>query len=166
MNHDERALIVNRIETNLSFRQFYLLHAKARQNNDKEIKDNVIKLVQTLIKNKPDIVVDNLMTVICRAIELGHLTRHILLHICVLGNYLQEHSIKGYNELKPEIQRLTTAISFLHFSLQTSWKNFSLSDVELGMTGIKTAIRDFLRMFVNFYQKVKPKLVAPVESNE
>jgi hypothetical protein len=80
------------------------------------------------------------------------------LHICVLGNYLQEHSIKGHHLLKPEIQRLATSISFLHFSLETTWKNFSLSDVELGILGIKTSIRDFINFFSTFYAKLKPKM--------
>jgi len=155
---DERSQIVNRLETNLSFRQHYLLHSKIRQTNDKEIKDSVIKLVQSLILNKPNLVVDHLMTLICRAIELGHLTRHIILHTCVLGNYLQEHSIRGSQSLKPEIQRLSSAISFLHSSLDTNWKNFTERDVELSITCIKTSIREFLQAMGGLFAEWKPKL--------
>jgi ariadne-1 len=155
---DERVHILNRIESNLSFRQFYLLHMKARQVNDKELKDHVIKLIQHLIVKKPDLVVDAIMTVVCRAIELSHLTRHIIMNICILGKYISDHEIKGSKLLKPEIKRLTTSISFLHSSLQTSWNLFSITDVELGIIGIKTAIRDFLRVFGSIYVQLKSKL--------
>jgi len=153
---DQRAHIIARIESTLSFRQFYLLSMKARQNNDKEIKDHVIKLIQILIRNKPDIGVDKMMTIVCRAIELGHLTRHILMNLCVLGKYMTDHDMKGAKNLKPEVKRLSAAISFLHSSLDTTWKTFSINDVELGITGIQTAIREFLRVFGSLYVQLKP----------
>jgi len=97
---------------------------------------------------------------------LAHLTRHIILHICVLGNYLQEHSIKGNNTLKSEIQRLTTPISFLHSALETTWKQFTITDVELAITGIRTSIREFLLALAPFYAQLKPKLEAAYKSDK
>jgi len=154
LNEDERAHILNRIENSLTFRQFYLINIKSRQN-DKDVKNQIVRLIQILIKEKPDSVTDDVIGSVCRAIEFNYLSRHILLHVCVLGKYMQEHQIKGSKLLRTELKRLSSAISFLQFSMEVHWKKFDIRDVELATTGLKTAIREFMKVFSCIYRQEK-----------
>jgi len=146
---------LSRIESNLTFRQFYLINLKARQNNDKDVKNQLVKVMQTLITEKPEEVNDNFIAIVCRAVEFNYLSRHIVLHICILGKYMQEHQLKGSKLLKTELKRLSAAISFLQCSIDVNWKKFEVRDVELGTTGLKTAIREFMKVFTVIYRQQK-----------
>jgi len=153
--NDERAHILSRIESNLTFRQFYLINLKARQSNDKDVKNQLVRTMQALISEKPDEVNDNFIAVVCRAIEFNYLSRHIVLHVCILGKYMQEHKIKGSKLLKTELKRLSASISFLQSSIDVHWKKFEIQDVLLGTTGLKTAIREFMKVFTIIYRQQK-----------
>eukprot|EP01124_Arcella_intermedia_P000217 TRINITY_DN10115_c0_g1_i1.p1 TRINITY_DN10115_c0_g1~~TRINITY_DN10115_c0_g1_i1.p1 ORF type:complete len:1098 (-),score=293.89 TRINITY_DN10115_c0_g1_i1:30-3323(-) len=155
VSNDERTNIINRIENNLTFRQFYLINLKARQSNDRDFHMYLVRLFQTVLADRPSAVTEESVHILCSAVEYNYLCRHILLHACILGKFMQEHEIKGSKSLKPELKRLATAISFLHSLGSVPAKKFSFGDLSLAVVGIKTAIREFIRVFSALYRQQK-----------
>jgi len=160
--NDERTAILNRIESNLTFRQFYLINLKARQANDRDVKTHLVRVIHSLIMEKPESVTDEVISSVCRAVEFNYLVRHLLLHASILGKYMQEHQIKGSKLLKPELQRLSTSISFLHSCSEVEWKNFNVLDLQLGTTAVKTATREFMKTFSGIHRQQRGAFEAAV----
>jgi len=140
---DERDHLLRRLDENLTFNQHYMIHLKGRRKTDIEFKSKCMNLTKLLIYEKKDFK-DSDIELICKALEFLFLARHIILHTCILGKFIQEFKLKGAKALKNEIRRLSAALSFQQSSLDANPKSWKPLDVELGITGIKTAIREFM----------------------
>jgi len=149
---DERDHLLRRIDANLTFNQYYMIHLKARRVTDIDFKTKCMNLTKSLIFDKKDFK-DTDIELICKALEFLFLARHIILHVCILGKYMSENKMKGSKALKNEIRRLSVSLSFQQSSLDVTAKTFKPLDVELGITGINTAVREFVKVLSNIIRQ-------------
>jgi len=154
MDEGSRDSIARRVDTNLTFRQLYLLNMKAKRNADVDTKRKTLELIDSLVRERAQTTVEEIEQ-LCLVLEYIFLTRHIIIHICILGKWMQEHQIGGTTALKNETRRLTSGLSYLESSLPLDkpLKRLQINDVALGLSAIKEALRSFMVEFTAIFRQ-------------
>jgi len=151
---DSREHIARRVDTNLTFRQLYLINLKARRGADQTTKRKTLEIMETLVKERAETTVEEI-EMLCLALEYIFLCRHIIIHICILGEWMRGHQVSGMNALKNETRRLTSGLSFLEATLpfDRPMKKINLKDVSLGLSAVKESLRNFMREFTIIWRQ-------------
>jgi len=140
--HDRADEIAKRIDTNLSFRQMYIIHLRAKKETDTKAQEAALKFCQQLVAHPTTTVED--VDAIFQALDVILLSRHILLKICILGKYLQENKMSGSLPLKKEIRRIGTQASFTVSCLEfPNVKAFNRDDVSAALIGMRSCFQHF-----------------------
>lgn len=144
-SHERADEIAKRIDLNLTFRQLYLVHLKAKKITDHEHMEDTVKLCQSLL-NLPTTTIEDIETIFLM-LEVVVVTRHVLLKLCIFGKYLQEHKMAGSNPLKKELRRIGSQLSFVMSCLETNVKLYQRQVLLDSMIGMKSCFQQFMLTF-------------------
>jgi len=143
----ERAdAIARRIDTNLTFRQMFVIHLRAKKFTDMENQEAVFAFLKKLV-SVPTTTSEDIEALFL-GLEISFLSRHVLLKLCVAGKHIQEHKLPGSGPLKKEIRRIGTQLSFMQSCLEArNIKNFKRQDILDAIVGMKSAFLSFLQTY-------------------
>eukprot|EP01126_Amoeba_proteus_P031227 TRINITY_DN3069_c0_g1_i21.p1 TRINITY_DN3069_c0_g1~~TRINITY_DN3069_c0_g1_i21.p1 ORF type:complete len:379 (-),score=74.10 TRINITY_DN3069_c0_g1_i21:282-1346(-) len=110
VSENPRDRVVSCLDSRLTFRQLYVLNIKAKNSVDVEIKKKVIKFLEM---NLGIISVQEIKSHFKLLAQLI-LCRHAILKLCIVGKCLQTSSLEGTGQVKKEIKRLASRISYTH----------------------------------------------------
>jgi ariadne-1 len=166
---NSRESIARRVEGNLTFRQYYLINVKARRGADAVLRTKAVQLMESLVKDYSRVTPKDIEN-ISAGVEYVFLSRHIIIHVCIMGKYMQDHKIGGSKPLKNEIKRLASGISYLDSCIPVDepLKKINLRNVEYGLQTMKTYLKEFMIEFTKIWRAhlKDHKHVASAAANE
>lgn len=107
----DRELALRFSVTHLSFEQVYIINERSRVHDDQRIKTIATDRMKSFIQ-LPNATIED-CEVICAAIEHIFLCRHIILNICIMGQYFNKFKAAKGKKLKQWIENLQSSINLL-----------------------------------------------------
>eukprot|EP01127_Copromyxa_protea_P009739 TRINITY_DN2313_c0_g3_i2.p1 TRINITY_DN2313_c0_g3~~TRINITY_DN2313_c0_g3_i2.p1 ORF type:complete len:1008 (+),score=204.35 TRINITY_DN2313_c0_g3_i2:29-3052(+) len=145
--------IASRIESNLTFRQMYLINTRNKADSDVTLKNTIFKFL-----NHKTFGSSREVEVICRSLQYIYLHRQFTIQLCIAGKYMQEHKIGGSSHFKGEVRRLSSGISYAasQMDLMTfNPKKYKKEDMELVLRGLENNLSQFVRSYANIVKNRK-----------
>jgi len=119
-----------------------LLHESSRLNDDSRIKRIAEDKMRIYIKSIPSASLKDCQ-VIVQAVEHMFLCRHIILNICVMGQFLKHFNLGGGKVLKSEAQNLQNNINLLSSVIDVPVKEIDIATIEKFTRAVRTGIKSF-----------------------
>eukprot|EP01121_Diplochlamys_sp_Union-15-3_P014352 TRINITY_DN4568_c0_g1_i1.p1 TRINITY_DN4568_c0_g1~~TRINITY_DN4568_c0_g1_i1.p1 ORF type:complete len:192 (-),score=11.90 TRINITY_DN4568_c0_g1_i1:96-671(-) len=148
----EREIILRRFDANLTFRQLYIINMRNRINDDPKLITATISKVKNTPKLTPkqrDIIFD--------AAESVFIARQCILSLCIFGEYTNYFKIAKTAKLKVHLKKITTDLSLLRSSIETSMKHFNIQEVEMFCSSLSSTLFNFKLAFTSWLNKVQYK---------
>eukprot|EP01121_Diplochlamys_sp_Union-15-3_P016231 TRINITY_DN5485_c0_g1_i2.p1 TRINITY_DN5485_c0_g1~~TRINITY_DN5485_c0_g1_i2.p1 ORF type:complete len:190 (-),score=14.07 TRINITY_DN5485_c0_g1_i2:27-596(-) len=148
----ERETVLRRFDSNLTFRQLYIINTRQRRNDD----PNLISTVLLKVKSLPKLTLEHI-DIIFDAAESVFITRQCILNLCIFGEYTNYFKIAKTAILKAHLKKISTDLSLLRSSIETSNKYFNIQEVEMFCSGLCSSLFNFKLAFSSWLNKVQFK---------